>query len=544
GVRWPFPPRRSTRRSSSFRAMSSRSLPPMGSMPRPPWRWGGLWRCSSPSRCTRCAHRHCCKQMALYCDKTCIGCNRTMFCLTFIWLNRRHALQLRAQQGIPVSEYGVIGMGQDTAYHPGLYLTTAQREAVEALIQELTKFMLKAVPTDCSECPICLEEFKVWNEVRGLPCAHNFHVECIDQWLQLNVKCPRCRCSVFPNLDLSALNGIRSSREMLQQDRPSGASALTTGSIRSTYGDATALTTESIRSTDGEKNRLAKASLAYNCERRGTADQVRASARRSTHAHGSPGQPTRMAEELEQSRLAPEFIRQAIQPCTHWQDRAAEIQGREGRRAEGAERRVLDQAAAREASRPRPCLDSSARSGLPRLGTPGSSPSLSSAPADANCVSVSLTMLRRHDASGVGARRCFGVLPRQRRRPAHVENGTMMNSTEEERDDAHDSFLQVKKGSVLVTRMESITTYQNQHRQQRSGKKTKHVKRLKTKRLKLKVHFEMSKDTIFSRPHTNALGNASHRSLVGTDTWPNRQLVLKGFVSRLKSKLVPRPSKE
>ncbi|KAE8801093.1 RING-H2 finger protein ATL5P [Hordeum vulgare] len=107
------------------------------------------------------------------------------------------------------------GMGQDTAYHPGLYLTTAQREAVEALIQELPKFMLKAVPTDCSECPIYLEEFKVGNEVRGLPCVHNFHVECIDQWLRLNVKCSRCRCSVFPNLDLSALNGIRSSSEML-----------------------------------------------------------------------------------------------------------------------------------------------------------------------------------------------------------------------------------------------------------------------------------------------------------------------------------------
>lgn len=26
--------------------------------------------------------------------------------------------------------------------------------------------MLKAVPTDCSECPICLEEFRVGNEVK------------------------------------------------------------------------------------------------------------------------------------------------------------------------------------------------------------------------------------------------------------------------------------------------------------------------------------------------------------------------------------------
>ncbi|TXG50293.1 hypothetical protein EZV62_022817 [Acer yangbiense] len=115
-------------------------------------------------------------------------------------------------------------IGQDAAsYHPGLYLTTAQREAVEALIQELPKFRLKAVPTDCSECPICLEEFHEGDEVRGLPCAHNFHIECIDEWLRLNVKCPRCRCSVFPNLDLSALSNLRTT-----DSERSSASVMTT----------------------------------------------------------------------------------------------------------------------------------------------------------------------------------------------------------------------------------------------------------------------------------------------------------------------------
>ncbi|EFH42776.1 hypothetical protein ARALYDRAFT_919563 [Arabidopsis lyrata subsp. lyrata] len=168
------------------------------------------------------------------------------------WLMRRRAQLLRAQQGIPISEFGILvdmvrvpdwafdaagqemrSMGQDAATYDRL--NPSQREA---LIQELPKFRLKSVPTDCTECPICLEEFYIGNEVtqllmfvlvlvsvlciddlffllfvqvRGLPCAHNFHVECIDQWLRLNAKCPRCRCSVFPDLELSAVSNLESS---------------------------------------------------------------------------------------------------------------------------------------------------------------------------------------------------------------------------------------------------------------------------------------------------------------------------------------------
>ncbi|KAE8806398.1 hypothetical protein D1007_17453 [Hordeum vulgare] len=73
-------------------------------------------------------------------------------------------------------------------------------------------------------------------------------------------------------------------------------------------------------------------------------------------------------------------------------------------------------------------------SGLPHLGTPGSSPSLSSTPADANCVSVSLSMLSAATMrSGVGAGVVLVFSPASRAHcwPAHVENGTMMNSTQE-----------------------------------------------------------------------------------------------------------------
>ncbi|KAL3512873.1 hypothetical protein ACH5RR_025590 [Cinchona calisaya] len=163
------------------------------------------------------------------------------------WWTRRKEHLLCAPQGIPISEFGVLvdmirvpdqnseaagqemremgqqrsEMGQQrremvegpAAYQPGLYLTPAQREAVEALVQEHPKFKLKDVPTDCSECPVCLDEFHVGNEVRALPCAHYFHVECIDEWLQLNKKCPRCCCSVFQNLELSALSNIQADSE-------------------------------------------------------------------------------------------------------------------------------------------------------------------------------------------------------------------------------------------------------------------------------------------------------------------------------------------
>ncbi|MFS7951345.1 putative transcription factor C2H2 family [Helianthus anomalus] len=147
------------------------------------------------------------------------------------WLTRRKVHLERAQLGITVSrisEYRVLVdmirlpdrvfesaaqemrvMEHDTIpHHPGLYLSENQRQAVEALIHELPLFSLKAVPTDCSDCPICLEEFHVGDEVRGLPCAHNFHLACIDKWLRLNIKCPRCRCSVFPNLELNNLPNI------------------------------------------------------------------------------------------------------------------------------------------------------------------------------------------------------------------------------------------------------------------------------------------------------------------------------------------------
>ncbi|KAF8539706.1 hypothetical protein BDD12DRAFT_78808 [Trichophaea hybrida] len=50
-----------------------------------------------------------------------------------------------------------------------------------------------------NQCPVCLEDFEQGQEVRVLPCQHNFHPDCIDPWL-LNVSgsCPLWYTSTYP----------------------------------------------------------------------------------------------------------------------------------------------------------------------------------------------------------------------------------------------------------------------------------------------------------------------------------------------------------
>ncbi|PVD36432.1 hypothetical protein C0Q70_03416 [Pomacea canaliculata] len=49
------------------------------------------------------------------------------------------------------------------------------------------------------KCTICLSEFEEGEDVRRLPCMHLFHIECVDQWLATNKKCPICRVDIQAN---------------------------------------------------------------------------------------------------------------------------------------------------------------------------------------------------------------------------------------------------------------------------------------------------------------------------------------------------------
>ncbi|CAI5531785.1 unnamed protein product [Closterium sp. Naga37s-1] len=43
------------------------------------------------------------------------------------------------------------------------------------------------------ECTVCLSDYNEGELVRALPCAHRFHVSCIDHWLAATTTCPVCR---------------------------------------------------------------------------------------------------------------------------------------------------------------------------------------------------------------------------------------------------------------------------------------------------------------------------------------------------------------
>ena len=97
-------------------------------------------------------------------------------------LGRRRGLSREAIDAIPIKTY----QNEDTSAPP--------EAATES---EPDTGGLSDVGLDDDECcPICLLEYEQGDELRLLPCNHEFHKECIDSWLENNTSCPACRHSL------------------------------------------------------------------------------------------------------------------------------------------------------------------------------------------------------------------------------------------------------------------------------------------------------------------------------------------------------------
>ncbi|XP_022771253.1 RING-H2 finger protein ATL16-like isoform X2 [Durio zibethinus] len=101
---------------------------------------------------------------------------------------------------LTIAVLSIIGQEEDTfiAFSPTMW----NRGLDESVIREIPTFQFQREGDERSiyGCVVCLNEFQEHDMLRVLPnCSHEFHLDCIDIWLQSNTNCPLCRTSISGN---------------------------------------------------------------------------------------------------------------------------------------------------------------------------------------------------------------------------------------------------------------------------------------------------------------------------------------------------------
>ncbi|KAL2902165.1 hypothetical protein RDABS01_027247 [Bienertia sinuspersici] len=70
----------------------------------------------------------------------------------------------------------------------------APNEVVESLPVKIYTKSTKVQNEEAAQCYVCLLEYEEGDDMRTLPCHHEFHKKCIDKWLkEIHRVCPLCR---------------------------------------------------------------------------------------------------------------------------------------------------------------------------------------------------------------------------------------------------------------------------------------------------------------------------------------------------------------
>eukprot|EP00457_Paulinella_chromatophora_P007887 gb/GEZN01007913.1/.p1 GENE.gb/GEZN01007913.1/~~gb/GEZN01007913.1/.p1 ORF type:complete len:372 (+),score=57.54 gb/GEZN01007913.1/:74-1189(+) len=86
-------------------------------------------------------------------------------------------------------------------------------------------------------CAICLADFKRGEELRILPCQHEFHCPCVDKWLRLHSTCPLCRAPISGSSSSSSSVQAPSPMPSTPSAPSSSAATPSASPLRSSYLD-------------------------------------------------------------------------------------------------------------------------------------------------------------------------------------------------------------------------------------------------------------------------------------------------------------------
>ncbi|KAK9155649.1 hypothetical protein Sjap_003129 [Stephania japonica] len=111
---------------------------------------------------------------------------------TFGWRNSR------VRRPNPIQRGGRIFSDEEmTAVQHRSFFEEQSRERKSGWSEEAILKSLKTRSLNVSQaaeiCSVCIDELKVDEKIGSLSCGHEFHINCIKDWLIVNNACPICR---------------------------------------------------------------------------------------------------------------------------------------------------------------------------------------------------------------------------------------------------------------------------------------------------------------------------------------------------------------